>query len=383
MPARQGGAYAPPAAGGDKGYVLFLREGTLMAQPVDGRTVEVAGEAFPIAEQVGASISNPFFSVSANGVLVHRSGGLGGNNQLVWSDREGKSVGAVGPPGLYTDLALSPDGRRVAAGKRDPLSGNLDIWLIDVEHGVPGRFTFDPATESHPVWSPDASRVVFSSNRSGLNDLYQKGAGGTGADEILMKNSTTKYASDWSADGKYLIFESLDPKTNMDLWVVPDPAASGEHKPKPFLITPYIEIQAHFSPGPAGAQRWVAYTSDESGRQEIYVQPFVESSASSSGKFQVSSAGGNQPTWRRDGKELYYMAPDFKLMAVEVKLSPQFEHGAPKELFQTRAIGAGSSTLMRYAPAPDGKRFLINSVVEESVSAPVTVVLNWTAGLKH
>ena len=383
--ARQGATYAPPAGGGQRGHLLFLRESTLIAQPLDPGSYEPAGDAFPVpgAEQVGSTISLPFFSVSNNGVLVYRAGGPGGNTQLAWFDRQGKLLETVGPIGIYSDVALSPEGKRVAVRKVDPQSGNIDIWLLDVAHGVPTRFTFDPATENYPVWSPDGSRIVFNSTRGGVFDLYQKGSGGTGSEELLLKSNLSKFPYDWSADGKYLLFAVTDPKTRSDLWVLPGPSAqSGERQPRPVVVTPYNETQGQFSPGPG--PRWIAYASDESGRYEVYVQPFSETSAAPAGKFQISSEGGNQPRWRRDGKEIYYIAPDGRLMAVEVKTAPQFEHGAPKSLFQTRIyLGGTVVTALRYSPAPDGKRFLINSQAEEMASAPITVVLNWIAGLKR
>ncbi len=383
--ARQGAVYAPLSGSGEKGHLLFLREGTLMAQPLDAGNFELAGDAFPVAEQVGSVISYPFISASANGVLVYRGGGAGGNTQLAWFDREGKPLGTVGPIGVYNDVALAPDGKRVAVRKAEPQSGNLDIWLLDVAHGVPTRFTFDPAQEAFPVWSPDSSRVVFSSNRDGAANLYQKGAGGTGSEEPLLKSNLEKRSYDWSGDGKYLLYSVSEPKTRSDLWVLPEPVgASGEQKPRPFLATPYNESQGQFSPGPAGTPRWIAYSSDESGRNEIYVQPFLETASAAAGKFQISSEGGLQPRWRRDGKEIYYIAPDGKLMAAEVKTGPQFEHGVPQALFQTRIFGGGAGLVnFRYSPAPDGKRFLIDNQAEETASAPITAVLHWTAGLKR
>jgi hypothetical protein len=219
-------------------------------------------------------------------------------------------------------------------------------------------------------------------------NLYGKGSGGVGAEEAVFKSNLNKRPYDWSSDGRYLLFSVLDPKTKLDLWLLPDPAGSGgDRKPRPFLTTPYNETQGQFSPVQTGAQRWIAYVSDESGRSEVYVQPFSETESASSGKFQISSEGGAQPRWGRDGREIYYLAPDAKLMAVEVKMTPQFEHSVPKPLFRTRVFGstvAGEFTggYLRYAATADGKRFLIDSAVEETVQAPITVVLNWTAGLK-
>ena len=240
--------------------------------------------------------------------------------------------------------------------------------------------------EYYPVWSPDGGRIVFSSSRDGMFNLFGKGSGGTGAEEAVLKSNLNKRPYDWSSDGRYLLFSVLDPKTKLDLWLLPDPAGSGgERKPRPFLTTPYNETQGQFSPVQTGALRWIAYVSDESGRPEVYVQPFSEMESASAGKFPISSQGGSQPRWRRDGKEIYYIALDGKLMAVDVKMTPQFEHSIPKPLFRARIFGSGTlagGAYFRYAAAPDGKRFLIDSVAEETVQAPITVVLNWTAGLK-
>jgi Tol biopolymer transport system component len=385
--ARQGGAYVPPANKTEKGHLLFLRDDTLMAQPLDPGSYNLAGDPFPVAEQVGSYISNPYFSVSANGILIYRSGG-GGNYQLAWYDREGKPLGTLGtvaPAGLSNDVSLSPDGKRVAVSRRDSVSATSDIWLLDVSHGVPTRFTFDPADDSNPVWSPDGNRMVFSSTRDGTRNLYQKGAGGTSGEEPLLKTALAKFPYDWSADGRYLIYTVVAPTTKRDLWLLPDPGGSGEHTPRPFLVTPYNEGQGQFSPEAAGT-RWIAYTSDESGKDdEVYVQPLTEGTSQPPGKFQISSGGGRQPRWRHDGKELYYLALDGKLMAVDITTAPRFEHTVPRDLFQTRIIGdpVNLNLYFRYAPSSDGKRFLLIAPQQEAASSPITVLLNWTAALKR
>jgi Tol biopolymer transport system component len=365
----------------EKDHLLFLRDGALMAQPMDSRTFEMAGEAFPIAERVGWFQAYGYFSASDNGVLAYRSGaGEFGTMQLMWFDREGKPLSAAGPPGLNNEFALSPDGKQVAVSQRDPQTGNMDLWLLDVLRGVPQRFTFDPAQERSPIWSPDGSRVTFASNRDGPFNLSQKDAGGTGSEQALFKSDLTKYPLDWSSDGRRLLYYVEDLKTKADLWVLP---LDSPGKPAPFLLTPFNETQGQFSPGPEAAH-WVAYASDESGSFQIYVQPFPAAASGGSGKFQISTGGGLQPRWRGDGKELFYLAPDGKLMAVEVKTSPRFESGVPKALFATRIFGPGPAThVFHYAVARDGKRFLVATVpAEEPESVPITVVVNWTAGLK-
>jgi Tol biopolymer transport system component len=296
---------------------------------------------------------------------------------LTWFDRAGKNLGVFGPPSEYSggDVALSRDGKLAAVSSRQ--QNNRDIWLADTARGVPTRFTLDRAVEGYPVWSPDGTQLVFSSNRDGVENLYRKAVGNTASEEPLLKSEYSKRAFDWSADGKFLLYSVLDPKSNSDLWVLP---MDGDRKPVPFLTGPYDETQGQFSPTPAGAPRWVAYSSAESGRYEIYVQSFP----SPARQYRISTGGGEEPRWRGDGKEIYYTAPDGKLMAVEVKTTSQFEViGSPKALFQIRSYVRGRNQRnFRWAPTPDGQRFLVISEPEETAGSPITVVLNWEAAVK-
>jgi len=375
---REAGAYAPPVPGATHGHLLFMRDATLMAQTLDVRKFELVGEPFPIAEQVGWSLAMGFFSVSANGVLAYRSGSSVSASQLVWFNREGKPLGTLGPPAIYAGgLAFSPDGRRLAFDQTDS-TGNTDIWVMDVARNAPTRFTFDRAVDNNPVWSPDGSRLYFSSDRNGLGPLtiFQKDASGVGNEQPLWKGRP----DDCSPDGRYLLSSLIDPKTKADLWVGPAPGGPGEQKPTPYLQTSFDERNGRFSPD----GHWIAYASDESGDQhQIYVQSFPIGA----GKFMVSTAGGVQPRWRRDGKELFYIAADGKLMAVDVKMSPKFDAGTPKALFDPRILGGGgSSGFFRYDVTPDGQRFLVNSMAtptETAAPEPITVVLNWNAGRNH
>jgi dipeptidyl aminopeptidase/acylaminoacyl peptidase len=313
-------------------------------------------------------------------VLSYRSGSSGANSQLTWFDRGGKSLGDLGQPADYFGgLALSPDGKRVAASEMDQ-AGKDDIWLLDAR-GVHTRFTFD-GQSTRPTWSPDGTRLVFYSLRGGSSNVYQKNSSGSGNEELLSKSASPE---DWSPDGRYLLYSFLDPKNhNRDLWVLADPAEPPEnHKPVPYIQTPFDKRQAQFSPD----GRWIAYASDESGpgQYQIYVQSFP----AGAGKFQVSTgAGGTQPRWRRDGKEIFYLAADGKLMAVEAQTAPRFEAKAPKALFDPR-IPRNHSPLWAsffYDITADGKRFLVNSnstAPESSAAAPITVVVNWLAALKR
>jgi Tol biopolymer transport system component len=350
------------------GFLLFARETTLMAQPFDAARLQLSGEPFPVAEQVTftGQYSYSNFSISETGTMVFCSGSVS-NRQLVWFDRQGKSLGPVGPPGEYNDIVLSPDEKRVATQRI--VSGNSDIWLLDLARGLPSRFTFDAATEDDPVWSPDGSTIVFSSTRNGRFDLYRKVSSGAGNEELLSKSEADKEGTDWSADGRFVLFDQAGSNGGTDIWILP---LFGDGKPYSLLQTPFGEYQAHFAPD----GKWFAYTSNESGRSEVYVQSFPPSG----GKWQVSTGGGAQPHWRRDGKELFYIAPDRKLMAVDVKFGSTFETSAPKALFQTQVVRYEAPN--RYVVIGDGQRFLVNSPVEEVSQTPITVVLNWTSGLK-
>ncbi len=367
--------YAPPVAGSENGHLLFLRETTLMAQPLNAQSFDPTSDAFPIAERVGYLANHGFFSVSSSGALAYLAGGAGVNFQLGWFDRDGKFLGPVGPRGNYLDLELSPDATRVALSQRDPRGGATSIWLLDLARGIPTRFTFNSLSDRHPLWSPDGRKVVFASTRDVSSDIYQKDASGSGTETPLVKSPNNKVPLDWSSDGQSLMYREGTPKTGLDLWVLPIAAtAAGDRKPVPYLQTPFNEDEGRFSPGP-GPPRWVAYTSDESGRKEVYVQTFP----AGSGKFQVSSGGGSAPMWRRDGREIFYSSTNGEVMAVEVKTAPKFEVGIPKALFAPRTVrGAGA--------AADGKRFLLivpAAQLEQGAPTPITVVLNWQAALKN
>ena len=357
--------YSPP------GWLLFMRNETLMAQPFDVDKLRPTGEPISIAEPVSnnGGLARGSFSVSENGVLAYRSGG-GFVNQPLWFDRAGKKLGSLGEAGLYFTLWLSPDEKRAATDRMDTQTGTQDIWLFDLLRGIPSRFTADPANDWFPLWSPDGNSIVFSSSRDGVTNLYLKNASGIGGEEVLLKSDENKTADDWSAEGKFIVYESRNTQTKTDLWILP---MSGDRKPFPFLQTPFNEQQAQFSPD----GKWIAYTSDDSGTPEVYVQTFP----ASGGKWRISTTGGAEPKWRRDGKELFYLAPDKKLMAVDTKLGTVFEAGVPKALFETRILVL-TTFRNHYVVTGDGQRFLINSGLEET-STPISVVVNWTEDLKR
>jgi eukaryotic-like serine/threonine-protein kinase len=361
------------------GYLLFLRQQTLVAQPFDANKAQTTGDPIPIAEQVtsnsGGIVAQGQFSTSQNGVLAYTSGDAGGDYQLTWFDRSGKIVGTVATPGLALWAAISPDGNTVVEDHPDPQTGLYDIWLHDLARGTNSRFTFNSKTNRFPIWSPDGSHIAFASN-DGVTNIYQKAASGVAQDEPLDKaEGRMKRPDDWSRDGRYIIEEvSNDPKTGYDIWVLP---LFGDRKPFPYLNTEFNEHYAKLSPN----GHWLAYVSDETKREEVYVQTFP----TPGGKWQVSTNGGSRPIWSRNGKELYFFGPDQKLMAVEmkndaVKSGARFEAGVPKPLFESH-FGAVTAFNGWFDVSKDG-RFLIPQVVAPVTSEPMTVVVNWTAGLK-
>ena len=315
--------YAPP------GYLLFARDKTLVAQPFDAKALKTTGEPVPLAEKIGTdNVGLALFSVSRNGVLAYRTGEAGG--RLLWRDRTGRDLETVGDPGNYGNPALSASGDRLAFNLADARTGKGDIWIRDLTRGVTSRFSLGPGNNIRPLWSPDGGTIVFASDRDGTLDLYEKSTQGQGGEKLLHKSASASYASSWSRDGRYIAYATQDPKSNWDLWALP---TFGDRKPVPILVAPFIEIQPAFSPD----GRLVAYTSNESGRTEIYVQTFPDGA----GRWQVSNSGGTDPSWRGDGKELFYRTPDQKLMAVEIRAAGgDFQAGIPQSLFPVR-IRAG------------------------------------------
>jgi eukaryotic-like serine/threonine-protein kinase len=350
--------YAPP------GYLLFVRDKTLVAQPFDAKAMKTKGEAIPLAEHIGTdAIGLARFSVSRDGTLAYRTGESG--ERIVWVDRSGREGETVGDPGEYHNPAFSPAGDRLAFDLADPRSGKRDIWVRDVKRGVSSRFTFGAGDAMGPLWSPDGRVIVF---RQG-QDLFEKATDGQGEEKLLFKSDEFKTACDWSRDGRSIAFMSRAKETGWDIWTLP---TFGERKPIPFLKTPFEERSPVFSPD----GRFLAYTSNESGRQEVYVQSFP----GPGGKWQISTSGGVEPRWRADGKELYYIAPDQKLMAVEIQAGSEFAAGVPQPLFAGR-FETGRVVRNRYLPTADGRRFLTVAPLGRESMTPTTVVLNWFAEL--
>ena len=374
MPAAAAAVYAPP------GYLLLVSQGVLTAYPFDAaRAIVGLDHPIQVDQPVGTDDGafHSAFSVSVQGVLAHRPGAAA-SRQLVWVDRTGKVLGTVGQPdeNALGNPALAPDEHRVAVTR--VVQGNVDVWLMNLDLEVPSRFTFDPTIDSAPIWSPDGSQVIFRSTRNGSYDLFEKPTTGTADEHPLLETPQAKSPLDCSPDGRFLLYSVQDPKTGSDLWALP---LTGERKPFGVSRSSFDEIEGQFSPD----GQWLAYASNESGRYEIYVRSFPEAGE----KRQVSASGGMQPRWRGDGHELFYVAPDGRLMAVPISLArgtPALEARPPVPLFQTRlASGANLATAgfqarPQYAVARDG-RFLMLINSNEALMSPITIVQNWQAAL--
>jgi Tol biopolymer transport system component len=360
------GLYAAP------GVVVFMQQNALLVRRLDLAHKTLEGEPETIADGVGAdrAFNLGGFSVSAAGTLAYRLGDVEPWSQLTWFDRSGRKLGVVGEPdATVLSPDLSADGRRIAVSRT--VQNNTDIWLIDVQRGGATRFTFDAAIDNLPVWSPDSERIAFASQRKGVYDLYLKRSSGAGADELLLGSTYPKFPLDWSRDGRFLLYLVADPKTGWNLAAIP---VSGDTStPVVVANSPFEERGGQFSPD----GHWVAYQSNETGRFEIYVQPFPQPTS----KWQVSTAGGVDPRWSADGKELFFVAPDGKLTASIVRAADAaFDAASPVALFQTRMKTGGVGTFkQQYAVGRDG-RFLINTRTDENALAPITLILNWKPG---
>jgi len=358
--------YTPP------GDLLYLRGPTLMAQPFDARSLAITGDAVPVADGVQpfliSAITVLAYSASENGILAYIPGGVPDQFDLQWFDRSGKHLGTLGQPAGYTGPALSPDGTRVAVAIMDPQAKARDLWVFDLKRGTNSRLTFDPADELAPLWSHDGSQIMFSSELKGARDIYEKAASGLGDSQLVFQSKDQrKSVNDWSPDGRYIVYDPSIPPAS--LWILP---LFGDRKPFVFVGGAYDAREARFSPN----GRFIAYTSNETGNYEVYVQTFPDRS----GKWQVSTAGGTYPVWRRDGKELYFVSGS-KLVAVDVTTAgPKFEAGIPKPLFSADFRPGNWSSV--YAPTADGQRFLVLTTVEQQSISPITVVTNWPSDLK-
>jgi serine/threonine protein kinase len=375
------------------GSLLFLRDATLMTQRFDAERLELAGDPVPVAENIDlGGLTGTFgaFSASDTGLLAYQVRGGDLRSQLTWFDRAGKQLAVVGEPADQIGVQLSTNATKLVVSVLDPATRARDLWVHDLTRdNLRTRFTFDPADDLYAAWSPDDTQLIFSSGRKGTLDLYQKSSTGSGSESpILADSMNNKYPGSWSADGRFVLFHigNANSQTGNDLWVLP---LFGDRKAVPILQAPSNQQEGHVSPD----GRWIAYQSNESGRNEIYVMPFAAATAAASGgtnnaggKWQVSSAGGALAIWRRDGRELFFLSPDNKLMAVTVNgQGSAFEIGAVRTLFEVRPrsgayLGYGSGNV--YGVSPDGQRFLVNTALAGQETAPITLVVNWPAALK-
>jgi serine/threonine protein kinase len=353
-------AYWPP------GYLLFVRDGTLLAQPFDAEALRVTGDPIPISDNVWyfRSTGNAAFSVSENGSVVYQAGP--NPTRLTWRDRSGRETGAVGAPALFGRPRLSPDGSSIAVEVADHRIGNRDIWIYDGERGLAKRFTAVPADAVSAVWSPGGDRIAFASGGEGALDIYVKSVNGIGREQLVLQQKGVQLPADWSPDGSRIVYEdmSLGRSAKKQLWVV---SLTGKPEGAPLLRTPFSESAARYSPD----GQWIAFVSEESGRPEVYVVP----ANSQAGMRRVSASGGSLPRWRRDGKELFYLAVNGDLLAVPTRTTGGFEAGSPSVLF------AANPPPDDYDVAPDGRRFLFQERALER-DVPLTVVINWNSELR-
>jgi Tol biopolymer transport system component len=348
------------------GYLLFVRQNVLMAQAFDPKALRLTGEPAVVGRDVQyvETWGSAAFSVSNSGTLVYQ-GATSATRQLVWFDRSGKRISTLGPDAEYEDDPhISPDGSQVATKRLDPATRSADIWIFEVSRGIASRFTFDAARESDPVWSAGGDRLFFSSNKAGIGDLYEKAASGAGSERLLLKSDRWKEPLDTSPDGRWLLFRVRHPTNAADIWLL---SLGGVGKATPLMATAFDEDEGRFSPD----GRWLAYRSNETGKPEIFVQPFPPTGQ----KWQVSTTGGRSPRWMSGGRELVYFEPPDKRRVVEIRTAPSFEASAPRDLFATpRPWGSDVSR--------DGQRLLVNMPAAEVAPNPMTIVLNWTTELR-
>jgi eukaryotic-like serine/threonine-protein kinase len=359
------GKWGSPAVVG--GYLLSVHEGSLTAAAFDTDTLNLTGDRFEIADSVASGSPSGYgaFSASTGGTLIYSSG-ASPDRQLVWFDRDGKRLGSVEAPGEYGGPALSRDGRKLAVTKIDPKTRAPDIWIVDLFRGTETRFTFHRGTERAPVWAPDGQRIAFAADRAGLWDLF--GRQMDGSEQALPAPSAWgAFTSDWSVDGRYIVFHTPAPETNWDLWTLSLPDLKG----KPFLQTEFNEMLGAISPD----GHWLAYTSDETGTPQVYIQSFPDAGR----KLQISTRGGYEPKWSSKGDEIFYISLGRELTSVKFRDGSRVEAGLPVELFELPVPGPRPSYPSTYAVAADGRRFLVNTIVRDAPSAPISVVLNWTA----
>ena len=353
-------------------YLLSVRSGSLVAQPFDVKALRVSGEPVVLVDQVmenRGELAGPSVSVSNTGVLAYRAR-YNPPTALTWFDRTGVRRETLSAPPSCRNPEISPSGGQVAVECLDVAANTRDLWVLNAISGRPARLTTDTSDDSDPIWSPDGRWIVFSSGRDGGRNLYRRLSTGAGLDEQLFRTPRTKYPSSWSRDGKFILFTSREEQTGWDIWLYPLEGGT----PVPVVSTPAADIEPQLSPD----GHWLAYTSDESGRLDVFVRPF----RAPGGAWLISTGGGSDPRWRNDGSELYYLSPDRALMAVSVAPGGHFEASGPKVLFQAPTSGPlGLGVRFNYAVGHGGRRFLISADAPDAMPPPIEIVLNWTVDI--
>ena len=354
---------------------MFVRDSTLMAQGLNLRTLASEGEAKPLADHVAVNTDTyrGIVTASANGELLYQHGTAGGGSQLVWYDASGKQGEPVLPETAdYFWPTLSPDGSKLAVSIE--ANGLADIWVIDLARHTKTRITFGPLYSRTSVWLPDGKSIIFGYGPTAApNSIFRQNADGTGSKEMLLETpGMIYYPISVTPDGRYVAYMRNDPKstTGWDIWALP---TFGDQKPFPVVATNFLDITPSFSPD----GKWLAYANNETGRQEVYIQPFP----SGTGRWQVSTAGGSKPSWRKDGKELYFWSTDQQVMAVDIQQNgSSLQLGTPHALFKaTTVVGSVGP----YTASADGKKFVMNTVPPQTTSEPLTLITDWPADLKQ
>ena len=365
MPAATNVVFMPP------GLLVYRSGGRLLAQAFDWKQSRLGGEAVQLSDSVGGrgvpgAELDAFFSAMPD--ILAFMPGTATPSVLAWLDRRGNRLGVVGGPGDYYSPAISPDGRTVAVGRRDPTTQTRDIWLIDLERGTQSRFTFDPADDMNPTWSPDGSRIAFSSARKGQRNIYVKAANGVGEERLLFDSAVDKNMECWSPDGRLLLFNTLMARGSRQVWALPL-----EDEPKPYAVLSGPAGLEQSSLSPDG--KFIAYSSEVARPWEVFLQSFPPGRD----RWQVSTTGGWSPQWRAEGKELFYLQGE-RMMAVDIKVvGTRLVAGVPHELFKAPFVTAGRNY---FVPSRDGEKFLAVLRVEQVSSPSITVELNWMSRLR-
>jgi Tol biopolymer transport system component len=337
----------------------------LLRANFDVAHTRLTGDPVPLVDRVATS-SNFYgaFSASNNGVLAYASSAS--MAELAWIGRDGRRLGVAAGPGGYVDFRLSPDSRYLAVAEVEPHSDRSDLRLLDLVRGANMRLTTSPATDASPVWSPDGARLVFRSNRDRKHDLYIRPAVGGGEEQPFLKTPAAKYPTDWSPDGAFVVYHANDERTHYDVWAVP---IGHPDQPRPLVQTEFDEMQGQISP----SGRWLAYTSNQSGRLDVYVQALGPDGR----KWQISTDGGSDPKWRADEKELFYIGRDGRMMSVDLP-GAAFDPGTPRPLFLLRDVSAVAPYVSAYDLQRDGQRFLVRVPIEHLQTQPLNVLVHWS-----